>query len=158
MSGVVLRAAETSDEARLAGALRAYLAELAPYYDDARAAAAEALLPLYFSEPGRLALLFERGGEWIGFALVNDHSFPGAAADRTLAEFTVFPPYRGTLCARAAARALFESRPGRWRLKYADGNERAARFWKKVTAPYSPTERRLGGELRLTFDTTPYGG
>ena len=142
--------ARRADEARLADALQDYLRELKAYY---ATVSAQPELARYFTEPGRLPCLLYDDCAWIGFALVNDHSRPGMP-DHTVAEFTVFPAFRGAERGMSAARALFALYPGRWRVKFIEKNIPASHFWERVTAAYPRTVRTLpGGEHRISLQT-----
>ena len=111
----------------------------------------------YFrNDPDRRAYYLRADGRDVGFALINRYSHLGADIDFALAEFAVFPAFRGRGHAREAARLLFNRFPGRWELKYNLKNAGAVRLWTSVTAPFAPVRTMVGDcEAVLSFDTRP---
>lgn len=133
--------------------LQKYLYEMTKYYDDAMAPDGNfpyRYFAAYFAgEPGREAFFFRSGQKVVGFAMINTHSFNGAAVDHCLAEFTIFPAFRHQGMASAAVKELFSARPGKWQLKYSAENETGMRFWQKVLSPCHPQEEKLDGAESL---------
>ncbi len=82
----------------------------------------------------------------VGFAMINPYSYIGGCPDHVLAEFTIFPSYRGKHLAHAAADRILAAYPGRWEIKYSERNAAARRLWQRVTAPYHPVVHRLNEE------------
>lgn len=154
---VSLVAAEKQDEEKLRSLVQKYLCEMSRYYEtpmDADGSYAYPYLPYYFLEPDRRAYFIYADGELAGFAMVNTHSFVEPAADRCLAEFTVFPAFRRRGYAREAMLELFRLLPGVWQLKFSEANVPGASFWRKLTAPYAAAEHTLdGGETAVVFNT-----
>ncbi len=110
-------------------------------------------LPLYFQQPARQAYFFYAGGTLVGFALINDYSFTGEPTDNSIAEFTVFPAFRGRGYALAAVEALRRLRPGSWQLKYSPANRPGAALWEKVAARYGGVRQALpGGDVAVSFE------
>lgn len=136
--------------------LQKYLYEMTAYYNDAMNSDGNysyKYFDAYFkNEPGREAFFFLNGSEVIGFAMINTHSFDERKVDHCLAEFTIFPVYRGNGTAKAALQLLLNYRPGYWQLKYSTKNVRGMRFWNKSLALYQPVESNIGdSEYLLSF-------
>ena len=78
----------------------------------------------------------------------------GEDPDYVLAEFTIFPMYRGKHLAITAAELLFDRFKGRWEIKYNEKNTAAKALWSKVTEKYCPELTRLNDvEKVLSFST-----
>lgn len=133
--------------------LQKYLYEMSAYYSEPMSP--DGSYPYWYFDayfentPGREAFFFMKDREVIGFAMINTHSFDEGAVDHCLAEFTIFPIYRGNGSAESALRLLLRTRPGHWQLKYAIKNDRGMRFWKKALEPYRPLETSFGESERL---------
>ena len=94
-------------------------------------------LPLYWSEPTRVAYLIRAEGSLVGFALVSRGSVvSGDPAVLDLAEFFVIRGVRRRGVGAAAARQLFRSFPGRWEVRVGDFNAPAQKFWKNAIERY----------------------
>ena len=141
----------------LANLMQKYLYEMTRYYPIAMGADGRynyKYLPLYFGdEPRRKAYFFYVGQTLVGFALINDYSFTGEPTDNSIAEFTIFPSYRGQGYATAAVEALRRLRPGSWQLKYSPRNGPGAALWEKVAARYGGVRQPLpGGDIAVSFE------
>lgn len=134
-----------------------YLREMAHYYGDTsdeNGRFAYPYLPLYFSESDRYALSIAEGGLPIGFLLVNHVDLGNLTTDYSLAEFTVFPQYRGKGRAEKAIRELMKMFPGTWQLKYTTVNPAAAALWRRIEKVYGGKTIALSNnEVLLTFDS-----
>lgn len=134
-----------------------YLYEMTNYYDDPLDADGNlhyGWFDAYFTDPRRTALLIYDDAALVGFAMLCPYSHFDDTPDHVLAEFTIFPMYRGRRLAMQAARAIFENYPGRWEVKYNEKNAPAKGLWTKVTAPYAPARRPYSeDETVLCFDT-----
>lgn len=134
-----------------------YLREMAQYYGDApdkNGRYRYPYLPLYFSESDRYAFAIVQEGCRVGFLLVNHVCFVGQSTDYSLAEFTVFPQYRGQGRAQRAVHELMKKMPGTWQLKYSTDNPAAAALWQQIGAAYSGKTLQLpGNEALLVFDS-----
>ena len=133
--------------------LQKYLYEMTAYYNDAMNPDGNypyKYFDAYFeNEPGREAFFFIKDREVIGFAMINTHSFDEGEVDHCLAEFTIFPIYRGNGSAESALQLLLNIRPGHWQLKYSIKNGRGMRFWNKALEPYQPVETNIDDLERL---------
>ena len=114
----------------------------------------------YFTDPARKALFIFDDETLVGFAMLCPYSYLGHHPDYTMAEFTVFPAYRRKHAAFEAAGLILRTFPGRWEIKYNEGNTAAKKLWKAVTASCFPAVHRLNEqETVLEFDyAAPDGG
>ena len=103
----------------------------------------------YFSDPRRTAYLIFSDETPIGFALLCPYSSIGRKPDFTMAEFTIFPAYRGKRYATEAAKRILGEHPGKWEIKYNEKNRAAKKFWDRVTEPYHPERHRLNAEEKV---------
>jgi predicted acetyltransferase len=94
----------------------------------------------YWTEPGRVPLLFRLGGALAGFALLNTWPHLGAPVDHNMSEFFVARKHRGAGVGRAAAHAIFDRYPGRWETAVARRNPRALPFWRRTIASHPGAE------------------
>lgn len=134
-----------------------YLRELAPYYGDAPGEDGKysyRYLPLYFSESDRAAFAIAEGDCTVGFLLVNHVNCGSLTTDYTLAEFSVFPPFRGRGRAEETMNELLKILPGTWQLKYTPQNPAAAALWRRVETKYGGKTVLLpDNEVLLVFDS-----
>jgi predicted acetyltransferase len=86
----------------------------------------------YWSEAGRVPLLFRVAGRIAGFALINRVSHSGAPVDSNMAEFFVVRKHRRAGLGRRAASTLFERSPGIWEVAVARANVGALAFWRRT--------------------------
>jgi predicted acetyltransferase len=102
----------------------------------------------YWSEDDRHPLLIEADGRVVGFALVR------RLDDDTheMAEFFVLRGERRRGIGRAAARAVFERFPGRWRVAQMRDNVPSHAFWRTVVA-----EVTGGNYVEVDTDSPPGG-
>lgn len=106
----------------------------------------------YFTDPRRHAYFIMSGSVRVGFVMLNPYSYLDKMPDFTMAEFTVFPTYRGRGYATEAARLIFSTFKGSWEIKYNEKNLGAKRLWTTVTAPHSPVAYSLSdSETVLEF-------
>ena len=94
---IQLQKIEETDRDILWNLLQKYLYEMTNFYDDPMDEHGN--LPYghfddYFTDPARVAYFIYSGSDLAGFALLNPYSNLGQEPDFTMAEFTVFPPYR----------------------------------------------------------------
>ena len=145
--------AEEAD--RLGRYLQMYLYELSGVYGDGMDETGRFPYPylaLYFTEPERHPYFFRAADKIVGFAMVNRHPVLPEPVDFCLAEFTIFPAYRGRGYALAAVQALTEDHPGRWQLKYSPANTVGAALWEAVAGLYGGRVTSLeSGERALCF-------
>lgn len=97
----------------------------------------------YFTDPKRKAFFICNDETKIGFAMINPYSVIGHTPDYTMAEFTIFPSYRGRGYALEAAKIILSMYKGRWEIKYNDKNLAAKKLWVLITAPYNPVTIHL---------------
>jgi predicted acetyltransferase len=86
----------------------------------------------YWTHPNWSASLIRRDGVLAGFALINDRTHSGEAADRNVGEFFILRKHRGRGVGRLAASALFSLHPGLWEVAVARKNTQALEFWRKT--------------------------
>ena len=73
----------------------------------------------YFSDPQRQAYLIYNDNTLIGFAMLCPYScMEGGEPDHTMAEFTIFPAFRGQHYALEAVKMILENHRGKWEIKY----------------------------------------
>jgi predicted acetyltransferase len=96
----------------------------------------------YWTEPtARHAFLIHRGARVAGFALAtlgSPASDDPAVLD--LAEFFVLRAHRRSGVGRQAARALWDTLPGRWVVRVLDTNRAGLSFWGEVVRGYTSGE------------------
>ncbi len=139
--------------------LQKYMYEMSQFYDDEMDEAGNYLyryFDSYFEDaPDRKALYIMDDDLIVGFVLINRYSFIGSDIDYAIAEFTVFPAYRKRNCGSEAVKCILAQFPGRWEIKYNLKNDKAARFWTKVTQQFKPKVVNLENEEQLVlFSTT----
>jgi predicted acetyltransferase len=139
---VTLEAATRADSVLLSNLLELYMHDLSAVFPiqlgpDGRFGYAR--LPLYWSEPEkRYPFLIKCGGSVAGFALVTRGSpVTDDPTDLDVAEFFVLRRYRRSGVGREAARALWDTIPGRWVVRVAEVNRGALPFWSEVIQAYS---------------------
>ena len=97
----------------------------------------------YFTDAERKAYFIFDDETMIGFVMLNPYSYIGHAPDNVIAEFTIFPAYRRKHHALEAAKLILDAHPGRWEIKYNEGNTAAKKLWNAVAAPYKPQVHHL---------------
>lgn len=134
-----------------------YLYEMTYYYDDEMDGNGNyryRYFDAYFTEPNRKALLIYHNRTLAGFAMLNPYSYIHEHPDYVLAEFTIFPAYRGKRWGKEAAERILKTYAGRWEIKYSEKNAGAKALWNSVTSAYQPTKRGYGNhETVLSFAT-----
>ncbi len=106
----------------------------------------------YFSDPKRTAYFIYNDETLIGFAMLCPYSCIDQEPDYTMAEFTIFPPYRRKHFAFETAKLILEKHPGKWEIKYNEKNGGAKKLWNTVAAPYNPKAYHLNeDETVLVF-------
>lgn len=134
-----------------------FLYEMTNYYDDEMDSDGNyhyGYFDSYFEEAGRKALMIYKEGTLVGFAMLHTYSYINAHPDNVLAEFTIFPMYRGKHLGRQAAEMLFHTYRGTWELKYNERNIGAKALWNKVTEPFRPIAYKYSHEETvLSFQT-----
>jgi predicted acetyltransferase len=96
-------------------------------------------LALYWEEPAaRHAFLIKHGQHVAGFVFVTRGS-PASEdpEDLDVAEFFVLRGYRRSGVGRQAARALWDSMPGRWVVRVSEANPAGLPFWNEVIRSYT---------------------
>ena len=135
-----------------------YLYEMTNYYDDEMDESGilhYGYFDAYFTDPRRMAFFLYEQQRLVGFAMIHPYSNMNGSPDHVLAEFTVFPIYRGRHLATAAAKAIFEQFGGHWEVKYNENNIAAKGLWNRVTEEYHPQKTHLNDvETVLSFSTT----
>ena len=92
----------------------------------------------YFTESDRKAYFIYVDDKLAGFAMINTHSYIGGKPDHVLAEFCIFPSYRGRGIGMMAAGQILRMFGGRWEIKYNEKNTAAKGMWNKLTKQYNP--------------------
>ena len=126
-----------------------YLYEMTNYYNDEMDAKGNlhyGYFDAYFTDPERAAFFLYEGRTLVGFAMIHPYSNLGQKPDHVMAEFTVFPAFRGKGLATEAVKAIFDRFRGNWEIKYNEKNAAAKAFWNKMTAGYRPAVTRLNAE------------
>ncbi len=152
-----LQAVRREDRTLLWNLNQKYLYEMTLYYPDPLDAEGNlhyGHFGEYFTDPMRKAFFLYDDETLVGFAMVNPCSYIGMRTDHVMAEFTIFPAFRGKHFARCAADLILSAYPGRWEIKYNEKNTAAKKLWQAVTAPYHPAVHHLNGtESVLAFET-----
>lgn len=90
-------------------------------------------LPEYWREDGRAPLIIRRGGNLVGFALLNRHShLTGGEVERNMSEFFVARKHRRHGVASEAVRQIFAAYPGRWEVAVVARNKGGLAFWPRA--------------------------
>ena len=106
----------------------------------------------YFTDTKRKAFFLYDRRRLAGFAMIHPYSNVNASPDHVLAEFTIFPIYRGRHLATSAAEMIFERFKGLWEVKYNEKNIAAKGLWNKTTEKYRPQRISLNEyETVLSF-------
>lgn len=136
-----------------------YLYEMTSYYPDKMDTNGNyhyGYFDAYFTERERKALFIFNDDLLIGFAMLNPYSYLNHKPDLVIAEFTIFPSYRGRHYAEDAAWLILDAFPGRWEIKFHENNIGAKKLWEMVTRRYNPTVYRLSDyETVLEFSNQP---
>ena len=155
---IVLKQAQNKDRELLWNLLQKYLYEMTKYYSDEMEADgnyAYHYFDAYFTEPERKAYFICDGETPVGFAMINPYSYFQHPSDNVIAEFTIFPAYRGKYIALQAAQKLIDAHPGQWEIKFHESNTGAKKLWETVTAQYHPNVYHLGDdETVLEFNNS----
>jgi predicted acetyltransferase len=126
-----------------------YLYEMTLYYDDPMDGKGNfhyGYFDKYFEDPERKAFFIFSDEVLVGFAMVNPYSYLGKTPDHVMAEFTIFPAFRGRHYGRDAAQLILDRYPGRWEIKYNEKNIKARSLWISLTEEYSPRVHHLNEE------------
>jgi predicted acetyltransferase len=86
----------------------------------------------YWSQPNHSALFVRREQVLAGFALINDKTHSGEAADRNVAEFFILRKHRGQGVGQVAAGLIFSLHAGSWEVAVARKNVQAHEFWRNT--------------------------
>jgi predicted acetyltransferase len=146
---VTLVRATLVDQDVLSRLLDLYLAELGPLFDLAPGPGGRFEYPylnLYWQQPvDRFAYVIRVGEEIAGFVLVTRGS-PATTDpdDLDVAEFFVLPSFRRDGVGQRAAQLLWDTQPGHWIVRVAEGNAGAEAFWAAAIASYASDRMREG--------------
>ncbi len=150
-----LIAAGPEDRELLWNLMQKYLYEMTNYYDDrmdTRGILHYKYFDDTFTDPKRKTFFLYEENALVGFAMIHPYSDIGQETAHVLAEFTVFPMYRGKHLAVKASEMIFERFKGTWEVKYHEKNMPAKALWSKATEKYRPRKIRLNDtETVLTF-------
>ena len=127
-----LKQVTVNDKNLLWNVLQKYLYEMTQFYPDdvmdEQGNYSYKYFDAYFTEPNRKAYFIYLDDDFIGFAMINSNSYIDQHPDYVLAEYTIFPGYRGLgNFAFNAAQEIFWELPGKWELKFLETNEVAKR-------------------------------
>ena len=134
-----LQTVRAEDRELLWNILQKYLYELTQYYPDEMDEHGNypyGYFDACFTDPERKALFIYHDETLVGFALIHPYSAIGHQPDYTMAEFSIFPPYRRKHYAVDAAHSIFATYPGKWEIKYHEKNTGAKKLWTGLAAPY----------------------
>ncbi|MBR0130862.1 MAG: GNAT family N-acetyltransferase [Firmicutes bacterium] len=134
-----------------------YLYEMTQYYDDPMDSEGNyhyGCFDKYFEDPLRKAFFIYSDAVLVGFAMINPYSFIGEQPDHVMAEFTIFPAFRGRHYGRDAARLLMERFPGRWEIKFNEKNIKARSLWMGLAEPFGPKIHHLNAEETVIIFST----
>jgi predicted acetyltransferase len=147
---VALRELRGSPQRRpwLEQAYRAWLAELGASAADLADSSGQ--LAMLLAVHGH-ALLIERDGEPVGFALLRTQSDRDGAISHHLLDFFVTSPVRRLGVGGEAARLLIDRFPGRWEILTLPGDTAALQFWRRVLGRLLPGRVRESREPAGVF-------
>jgi predicted acetyltransferase len=147
---VAVDLAQPSEQPLLAGMMQFYLYDFSELEPDGSAdfeLTASGLfepykyLPDYWRDPSRTPLVIRRGGQPVGFALLNQHShLSGGHVERNMAEFFVARKHRRHGVASEAVRQILEAYPGRWEVAVVARNGAAQAFWPRAIVAANVTD------------------
>ena len=139
-----------------------YLYEMTNYYDnemDENGNYHYGWFDAYFIEPERQAFFIYSADKLAGFAMINPYSYINENPDYVMAEFTIFPAFRGRGLAAESAERILTAFGGSWEIKYNEKNTAAKCLWNKVTAKYNPQRHRYSDfETVLSFAVSENAG
>lgn len=90
----------------------------------------------YWAQAGVVPYKVQVGGQWAGFAVVDDEVID-PASQFNMGYFFVARRYRGLGIGRRLAATLFREHPGRWEVYHLASNQAAQRFWSSAIASLS---------------------
>ncbi len=158
---ICLQRVQAKERELLWNIIQKYLYEMTNYYDDPMDESGNyhyGHFDEYFTDPKRTAYFIKNDNKLIGFALLCPYSYIGQDPDYTMAEFTIFPAYRGRHLAGKAADMILAEHPGKWEIKYNEKNMAGKRLWNSLAEEYSPEVYRLNEEETvLAFNTEAKG-
>ena len=138
-----LRKVKEEDRTLLWNVLQKYLHEMTQYYPekvDRQGNYPYKYFDAYFTDAERKAFFIYDDSTLVGFAMLNPYSSIEHKPDYTIAEFTIFPPYRRNHYALDAMNLILLAFRGNWEIKYNKKNRGAKKLWTIITSPYSPFE------------------
>ena len=157
---IMIRLQEVKEEDRtlLWNINQKYLYEMTNYYNDPMDDAGNyhyGYFEEYFTDPQRKAYFIYNDDTLTGFAMINPYSYINQHPDHVMAEFTIFPAYRGNRYALTAAQLLLQMHPGKWEIKYNGKNTAAKILWNKIAGPHNPAVYHLSEEETVLAFETP---
>jgi predicted acetyltransferase len=137
---IKLITASEAKKSELRDMLSDYLRELSQYGD---VDLEYPFFDCYWTDDDRWPYLIVKGGNTLGFALVNTWSPSGKGTDFAIAEFYVLPEFRSAGVGRQAFARLLHNRSGIWELGVMSSNEAGKAFWERIltAADISEIER-----------------
>lgn len=97
----------------------------------------------YFKDVNRFAYFITEDGIKKGFVMLHKYSYFDDTIDFNMAEFTIFPAYRGKHIATSAILEIFKKHIGKWEIKYNIKNVKAKNMWSKVCKKYKPMIKKF---------------
>jgi predicted acetyltransferase len=91
----------------------------------------------YWTRPGHVPLIVTVDGRLAGFALLDDETHSGLAADRNMAEFFIVRKHRRLGVGTTVAHAIFAAHPGQWEVAVARRNLGAIGFWRRAIGAFA---------------------
>ena len=92
----------------------------------------------YFKDKNRSAYFIVNDNIKIGFVMLHNYSYFNEKIDYNMAEFTIFPAYRGKHLAKDTVLEIFKTHIGKWEIKYNIKNIKAKNMWTELSKKYKP--------------------
>lgn len=133
-----------------------YLYEMTNYYPDEldnNGNLSYGYFDKYFEEETRFPYFIYNDDTLVGFLFINKISYFDLEIDYSLAEFTIFPAYRGNGFSKLAMNEVFKIYKGIWEIKYNVNNIKAKNLWESITKCYNPERLKYSDiEIVLRFN------
>ena len=144
------------DKEKLRNINQKYLYEMTNYYSDQMDSNGNyqyGYFDLYFIEENRKPYFIYNDLDLVGFVFINNYSYFNEEVDYVIAEFTIFPMYRGNGYSKDAINVLFNMYKGNWEIKYHKKNKIAKKLWNDVTCKFNPKRIKYSeNEVVLKFN------
>ena len=97
----------------------------------------------YFADINRCAYFIVEDSIIKGFVMLHNYSYFDDTIDYNMAEFTIFPSYRGCHLATNTILEIFKTHVGKWEIKYNINNVKAKNMWSNLCSKYRPSIRQF---------------